>query len=106
MARANNGGWDFVEEGKEYQYKEGGLIATVLVLEDNSDEKKYEFTVKVMEANQDVSTMLIFSVMQVKGDVGYWNDMPQFYKEPEYIVVPLNKDGSVKPLPFSYREEK
>lgn len=36
MARANNGGWDFIKVGQQYQYKEDGIIAIVTVLEDNS----------------------------------------------------------------------
>ena len=90
MARANNGGWDFVKVGGTYQYKEetfpmSSFIAMVKILEDNSTEDAYEFKLQVEESNVDPPTENgIFDVGYTKKSDGYYSGMPQFYELPEY----------------------
>jgi hypothetical protein len=52
MATADNGGWDFVKEGKTYQYKQGDLVGRIKVLEDNSTDTTYIFKVVVEKATK------------------------------------------------------
>lgn len=97
MARANNGGWDFVQVGKEYQYKEDALIAIVKILEDNSTRKEYRFKVQVMKSNFNFKKHFAnttFNVTHIKDPGGYWNGMIQFYEHPEYVTD----------YPYNYRE--
>ena len=84
MARAVHNGWDFVKVGKTYQCKESGVISIIQILEDNSNEKNYNFKVEVQK-----STNLIpreFEIFHSKEGNGYYNDMIQVYEEEEYLV--------------------
>lgn len=89
MARANNGGWDFVKVGNTYQYKEEGVIMQVRVLEDLSDAEYYNFRLRVLRATSKFPVAkegepADFTVTFLKSNTGYWNDMPQFYEHEEY----------------------
>jgi len=86
MARANNGGWDFVKVGKTYQYKEDSFIAIVKVLEDNSDDKCYRFKLQVEKATYEphFAENGIFEIYHIKDVDGYYNGMLQFYENEEY----------------------
>lgn len=90
MARANNGGWDFVKVGGTYQYKEetfpmSSFIAMVKILEDNSTEDAYEFKLQVIESNETPPTADgVFEISNIKKSDGYYSGMPQFYPTPEY----------------------
>jgi hypothetical protein len=86
MARANNGGWDFVKEGETYQYKEDGWIAMVTVVKDNSTDEHYAFDLRVEKATEDWG-LREFDIMNVKGDSGYYSGMLQIYKTPEYMCT-------------------
>jgi hypothetical protein len=83
MARANNGGWDFVKVGQQYQYKEDGIIALVTVLEDTSTDEAYNFKVRVDKATFPFPEET-FDVMSDKKSTGYYSGMIQFYEQPEY----------------------
>ena len=83
MARAVHNGWDFVKIGNSYQYKESGVIAEILILEDTSDETKYEFKVKVLKSNFKAIPKQ-FTIYHTKTENGYYNDMIQIYEEDEY----------------------
>lgn len=88
MATANNNGWDFVKAGETYQYKEDWFIGDVKILEDNSDDEQYKFTVEVVETT-DPDCFPIgreFEVSHAKDFNGYWSGMINFYKNPEYIT--------------------
>jgi hypothetical protein len=86
MARANNGGWDFVKVGKTYQYKEDSFIAIVKVLEDTSDDKNYRFKLQVEKATFEPPTEDgIFEISHDKDPGGYWSGMLQFYENEEYF---------------------
>lgn len=63
MSTANNNGWDFVKVGETYQYKEGSFIAMISIIEDNSDDENYRFTIKILEATRKPRSMVcdIFS---------------------------------------------
>lgn len=88
MARANNGGWDFVTVGKSYQYKEDWFIAIVTVLEDRSDEKYYRFLLRIDKAtdmaDDDRSE---FVLEHVKNLDGYYSGMSQLYEGEEYFCT-------------------
>lgn len=97
MARANDGGWDFIKEGNIYQYKEEGCVAMVRVLKDRSDKDTYEFDLEVVaSADQSFSPGLKFNVSHTKNPGGFWNEMLQFYEGVEYIPLPIGK-----PWPFA-----
>jgi hypothetical protein len=86
MARANDYGWDFVKEGKTYQYKEWPLLAMVTILEDNSTKDEYRFKLRVEKSNlNEEYTPLEFIVTSSKDDKGYYNNMMQFYENEEYF---------------------
>lgn len=87
MARGCNNGWDFVKAGEVYQYREGGLIAEILVLEDNSDEEQYSFNVRILRTSEEYFLDKEFEIMHSKDMNGVWNYMPQIFEEPEYIVM-------------------
>ncbi len=87
MARANNGGWDFVKKGGTYQYKEDGWIAEVTVLEDNSTPEEYSFKLQVEKATNKLVGDDIFDVSYSKEITGYFNGMAQFYKRAEYMCT-------------------
>ena len=84
MARANNNGWDFIKVGETYQYKEDGFIAMVRILEDNSDNDYYNFTLRVEKSNYEPPQNGQFTISSNKNDTGYYSGMLQFYKQPEY----------------------
>ncbi len=86
MARANNGGWDFVKEGEIYQYKEDSWIAMVTVMKNNSTDEHYAFDLRVEKASKDYG-LREFDIMNVKGDSGYYSGMLQLYKTPEYTCT-------------------
>lgn len=91
MARSENNGWDFVKVGKTYQYKEDGIgignavIAMVEILEDNSDGEFYAFLVKRVKGGKEFGDEP-FEVSHKKNIGGIYSGMPQFYKEPEYMM--------------------
>lgn len=85
MSRGNDNGWDFVEVGKQYQYKEDGLIALVTVLSDNSTETNYSFEVQIDMANMEVYDPT-FALIAKKSVKGYYSGMPQLYETSEYLV--------------------
>ena len=86
MARANNGGWDFVKVGEVYQYKEDWFIAMVTILEDNSDDKYYSFKVRVEKSNMAPSSQSgEFEVCFVKDLDGVFSGMSQLYEEEAYM---------------------
>lgn len=84
MARANNGGWDFVKVGGVYQYKEDFAILVVKVLEDDSDDKYYRFNLKVLASTHNITDT--FPIEHAKDVPGYWSGMLQLYEHPEYIA--------------------
>lgn len=93
MARANNKGWDFVKVGETYQYKEDWFLALVTVLEDKSTDDTYIFRLRTELSNEPPPTHEgeeegIFTISHLKDPGGYYNGMIQFYKEPEYNLVP------------------
>lgn len=87
MARANDtGGWDFIEVGKIYQYKEDWCIAMVQILEDNSTDEEYKFKLKTVKATHKLPDT--FEVYHSKTFTGAYSGMLQFYPEnqEEYYV--------------------
>jgi hypothetical protein len=85
MARANNGGWDFIKVGGKYQYKEDSFIAEIEILEDNSNDVGYDFKVKVLNANEPQGKSSVFDrFSHIKELVGYWFGMIQVFESPEY----------------------
>ena len=50
MERPYESGWDFIKAGEEYQYKEGGFIAMVTVLEVKSDDAYSIFIIRIEKA--------------------------------------------------------
>ena len=84
MARANNNGWDFVEVGKTYQYKEDWFIATVTILEDNSTKNRYRFKLQTEKSNEKPPTKNgIFSIEHDKTLKGVFSGKFQFYENEE-----------------------
>ena len=90
MARANNGGWDFVKVGKTYQYKEDWFIAKVKILADNSTPEEYIFTLQVEESNveEQPGKEGVFEIGHAKNVPGYYSGMLQIYEEDEYSFSP------------------
>lgn len=89
MARANNNGWDFVEVGKSYQYKEDWLIAEVTILEDNSTDDEYIFKIRFDKANMELSKNgedVVIDITNIKNATGYYSGMVQFYDTQEYVL--------------------
>jgi len=87
MARANKNGWDFVKAGSIYQYKEDSLILIVEILEDNSDDDYYSFKVLPIAGNYNFKDT--FTVYFSKGLSGTFNGASQFYREVEYMPMPI-----------------
>ena len=87
MARANNGGWNFIRVGNIYQYKEDYVIWMVKILEDNSTDEEYRFKIEPLAGNYKLVEP--FEVSHVKDVGGMWNDMLQFYETPVYCTLPL-----------------
>jgi hypothetical protein len=83
MARAYNGGWDFVKVGGQYQYKEDWMIAMVTVLEDNSTDKEYIFKLRVDNCNIEPSKEE-FEITHIKEKAGYYSGMMQLFEHKEY----------------------
>jgi len=71
MSTAQNNGWDFVKIGETYQYKEGSFIAMISIIEDNSDEENYRFTIKILEANREPLLIICDIFSQKKISFGY-----------------------------------
>lgn len=85
MARANNGGWDFIKVGETYQYKEDWFIARVTILEDNSTADEYLFKLQTEESNTEPPTKDgVFEIEHAKDVGGYYSGMLQLYEQPEY----------------------
>jgi len=85
MARANNGGWDFVKVGETYQYKEDYLIAMITILEDNSTDEEYCFKIRFEKANIDMGTDVEIDISHIKNLDGVYSGMLQIYEKEEYI---------------------
>jgi len=86
MARANKGGWDFVQVGKTYQYKEDWFIADVTILEDKSNEEEYRFVLQTEKSNEEPPTEDgVFEIGHAKMLEGYYSGMLQLYETPEYV---------------------
>lgn len=81
MSFSYNGGWDFIEVGGVYCYKEGSLIAKVKVVEDKSDDEYYRFKLKVLRATRELGD---FEVVSLKKDCGVYSDVPRFFGYSEY----------------------
>lgn len=81
MARASNGGWDFVKVGEIYQYKEDWIIAMIKILENNSDDECYSFKVQVQKSTEKDGGE--FLITNVKG-TGYYSGMIQIYQGEQY----------------------
>jgi len=96
MARANNGGWDFVKVGETYQYKEDGFLAWVKILEDLSDNEYYQFKLQVEKSNYEPPQNGVFTISNIKGDHGYYSGMLQFYEQGEYSF-PYYWERPIKP---------
>jgi hypothetical protein len=95
MARSseNNGnGWDFIEEGKIYQYKEDYLLAMVKVLENRSDDEFFRFLIQAQKCN--INMLKPFEVSARKGYTGAYSGMIQFYPEgkEEYVLLPIGTE--------------
>ena len=89
MARANNGGWDFVKVGATYQYKEDWFIGEVIVLEDNSTDDMYAYKLQIIEACDEPFTEDgIFDISHTKNMEGYYSGMMQLYEDKEYSYTP------------------
>lgn len=84
MARANNGGWDFVKVGSTYQYKEDGWIAMVKIIEDNSTADEYRFKLWVEKATDEPPQDGEFEISHAKEVDGYYSGMLQIYEHEEY----------------------
>lgn len=110
MARPERNGWDFVEVGKVYQYKEehgigSALIAMVEILEDSSDADYYRFKVKPIKGTEMLAARgpEPFEVVHAKNIGGIYSGMPQFYEEPEYSMLP---PGTPWPVDYTGPEEQ
>lgn len=86
MTRANNNGWDFIEKNGIYQYKEDSMILIVKILENNSTDTHYKFTLHPIAGN--IPFDKDFNVTHVKEPGGHWSGMQQFYEAPVYIPMP------------------
>ncbi len=89
MARPSNGGWDFIKEGSVVQYKEDSMIMIVEIIEDRSTDEMYEFEIKPLAGNWDVSES--FTVSFNRSFNGAFNGMSQFYENMEYMPLPFGK---------------
>ena len=85
MSRANNNGWDFVKVGGSYQYKEGGFIAMVTVVEDNSDDDYYRFTLRVDKATFTPPDNGEFEISHIKNLDGVYSGRSQLYEDEAYF---------------------
>jgi len=88
MSRAPNGGWDFVEVGKTYQYKEDWFIAMVKVLEDKSDNENYCFKLQIEKSSHTpffADKNGICEISHVKKMDGIYSGMIQLYEDEEYM---------------------
>jgi hypothetical protein len=79
MSRAVKSGWDFVEAGKIYQYKEDSLIALIKIMEDDSDDERYRFRVRILKSNIKLRDPE-FTLISTKRLDGYYSGMPQIYE--------------------------
>jgi hypothetical protein len=85
MATWHNGGWDFVEVGKRYQYKESDLIGEIQILEDNSTDDEYSFKAKFVKAVWDFGDTP-FCISASKSLNAYYNGMVNIYEHEEYYI--------------------
>ena len=85
MATIHNNGWDFVKEGETYQYKEGGLIGMVKILENKSTDEEYRFLIKFLKSTFDVGEDPI-TISGTKRIDGHYSGMCNFYEHEEYWV--------------------
>ena len=99
MARAVNGGWDFVKVGGLYQVKEDFATYGIRVLEDTSDAEQYVFKVKPTYSSHEMSGEP-FTIMHHKNPGGVWSGMLQIYERDEYVMLPIGT-----PWPFTHPEE-
>ena len=93
MARGNDykyvngkriGGWDFVQVGQTYQFKEEHLIAMVKVMEDNSSFKEYRFKLRVEKANYPPPQNGEFKISQIMDSDTYYSGMSQIFENEVY----------------------
>jgi hypothetical protein len=71
MASAQDNGWNFLNVGETYQYKEGKFIAIVQIVEDNSSDDFYQFVIEILEATSKLAK-LRFEISCIKSiDFGY-----------------------------------
>ncbi len=85
MARANNGGWNFVKVGETYQYKEDWFLAMVTILEDNSTEDEYRYKLQTEQSScEPPGEDGIFDIAHAKEVLGFYSGMLQLYESPEY----------------------
>jgi glutamate synthase domain-containing protein 1 len=87
MSRSINNGWDFLEVGETYQYKESSFIAMVTIMADTSDDEMYEFDLRIEESNYDPPQNGRFTITSSKENHGVYSGMLQFYEEPEYYCA-------------------
>ena len=89
MSRGVNGGWDFVKVGETYQYKEDWFFAMVKVLENNSDDEYYRFTLQVEKATHFpfFAKDGIFEIYHDKSFNGIYSGMNQIYEAKEYMCT-------------------
>lgn len=85
MATPHNGGWDFIEVGKQYQYKESGLIGVIEVLSDDSTDEEYSFEIKFVKAVRDFGGEP-FRISSPKNLNVYYNGMVNIYEHEEYYI--------------------
>ena len=76
-------GWDFIEVGKIYQYKEDWLICMVKILEDNSIEKEYNF---LIEPQGECELTHPFDVSAIKGFTGVYSGMSEFFLKVKNLI--------------------
>lgn len=85
MATIHNNGWDFVKEGETYQYKEGGLIGMVKILENKSTDEEYRFLIKFLKSTHDVGEDPI-TISGTKAIDGHYSGMINIYEHEAYWV--------------------
>jgi len=98
MARANNGGWDFVKVGGTYQVKEDHAIYGIRVLEDKSTSNEYIFVVCPTYSNVKIKNEP-FVISSPKNLTGMFSGMLQIYEHEEYMPLPIGT-----PWPFIFPE--
>jgi hypothetical protein len=89
MARAcDSGGWDFIKVGETYQYKEGGLIADILILEDRSTDEFYVFKVRFVASSYPIEKgNREMEISYSKTFKGYFHGMSQLFSNSPYYFT-------------------